>query len=60
MTAKGTLAGCSVVSEDPPNFGFGEAALKISKFFRMKPKQIDGQSVEGGSFTTRIRFNLGG
>ena len=60
VTAKGTLAGCSVSGEDPSGFGFGEAALKISRFFRMKPKQIDGQSVEGGTFTTRIRFTLAG
>ncbi len=56
VTSKGTLTGCSISGEDPTGFGFGDAALKISKLFRMKPKQIDGQSVEGGSFSTRIRF----
>jgi protein TonB len=58
VTSKGTLTGCSASDEDPPNFGFADAALKISRFFRMKPKTLDGQPVEGGTFSTRIRFNI--
>ena len=58
VTAKGTLVGCSTTDEDPPNFGFGEAALKISKFFKLKPQTIDGKPTEGGTFRRTIRFNL--
>ena len=58
VTAKGTLTGCSVVSEDPPGLGFGEASLKIAQFFRMKPKTADGVPVEGGTFSTTIRWEL--
>jgi protein TonB len=60
VTEKGALASCSTSDEDPAGFGFADAAVKISKFFKMKPKQVDGQSVAGGSFTTRIRFNIAG
>ena len=60
VTAKGTLTGCTTSGEDPPNYGFGDAALKISKFFKMKPQSIDGKPVEGGSFSTVIRFQLAG
>ena len=36
------------------------AALKIAAFFKMKPTQIDGQPVAGGTFSTRFRFNNAG
>ena len=58
VTAKGTLTSCSVVSEDPGDMGFGDAALKMSKLFRMRPKTQDGAPVEGGQVTIPIRFQL--
>ena len=59
VTAEGKLAGCVVTSEFPLGEGFGEAALKISKYFRMKSETVDGVPVGGGLFQTRIRFNMG-
>ena len=59
VTGKGTLTACSVVSEDPPDFGFGEAALKMSRLFQMRPKQADGQAVEGGTVRIPLSFALG-
>ena len=56
VTEQGTLADCSVVSEDPPGEGFGEAALKLSGGFRMEPKTADGQSVKGAVIVIPIRF----
>ena len=47
VTTSGTLTDCSVVSEDPPDFGFGAMALKESRRFRMKPKTVDGVAVTG-------------
>ncbi len=60
VTEVGRLANCVVVSEFPEHQGFGPAALKIAAFFKMKPTQIDGQPVAGGTFSTRFRFNNAG
>jgi TonB family protein len=58
VTAEGKMEGCVVNSEEPKGLGFGAAALKISKFFQMKPKTLDGVPVGGGTFATRIRFTM--
>ena len=58
VTARGTVEKCIVLSEDPPGLGFGEAALKMSCLFKMKPKTADGRSVEGAEVNIPIRFNL--
>lgn len=60
VTAQGTLVDCSVVSESPDGYGFGEAAVRMSSRFRMRPRTIDGQPVEGGTVTVPIRWQLGG
>ncbi len=58
VTAKGTLEGCSVVSEDPSDQDFGNAAMRMTKLFKMKPKQADGAPVEGGTVRIPLRFAL--
>ncbi|HEX7757954.1 MAG TPA: energy transducer TonB, partial [Caulobacteraceae bacterium] len=58
VSAKGTVEGCSVVSEDPADQGFGEAALKLSKLFKMKPMSKDGAPTEGGTVRIPIRFEI--
>ena len=60
VTAQGSLAGCVIVAEEPPNQGFGQAALKISRFFKMKPQTRDGVPVGGALFETRIHFVYAG
>ena len=60
VSAKGTVENCSVLSEEPDGLGFGGAALRMSKLFKMKPKTSDGQAVEGAEVTIPIAFKLAG
>lgn len=54
----GGLNDCSVVSETPSGRGFGSAATRLSRYFRMSPRTIDGQPVGGAAVTFAIRFTL--
>ena len=55
--ADGRIA-CTVTSEDPQGWGFGEAALRISRHFRMAPATRDGVPTSGGRVNVPIRFNV--
>lgn len=59
VAADGRIA-CTVTSEDPAGWGFGEAALRISRHFRMAPATRDGAATSGGRINVPIRFNLAG
>ncbi|MFV4657324.1 TonB family protein, partial [Mycobacterium tuberculosis] len=56
VTASGQLTRCTVSGEAPANRHFGDAALKLSRIFRMSPKTEDGQPVEGGTVHIPIHF----
>ena len=58
VSAKGALTQCVVVLENPANLGFGDAALKLSKIFKLKPATADGLPLDGGVFSTKITFKL--
>lgn len=58
VTASGSLTACRLVRETPGDFGFGAATLKLSQYFKMSPRTVDGRPVDGGQVTIPIRFNL--
>ena len=47
VSEAGDVERCSVISESPEGYGFGQAALKLSPLFKMRPKSQDGIPVEG-------------
>ena len=59
VAADGRIA-CTVTSDDPHGWGFGEAALRISRHFRMAPATRDGAPTSGGRVNVPIRFNVAG
>lgn len=56
--ADGTLV-CTVLEETPSGYGFGNAALRVAREFRLQPVMVDGRSVAGGRVRIPIGFRLG-
>lgn len=58
VEATGALTGCVIVAESPRDFGFGDAALKLSRLFKMRPVTQDGQPVGGARVRIPMVFRL--
>ncbi|NQE65221.1 hypothetical protein E1H18_1002 [Caulobacter sp. RHG1] len=55
-TEDGRLADCRVMHEDPAGQGFGQAALSVVGYERIKKKDAAGASVAGRPVLTRFEF----
>jgi protein TonB len=58
VAADGKVNNCSVTSETPTGMGFGEAALKLTRYFQMRPQTVDGAPVGGAKVNIGIPFKL--
>jgi protein TonB len=47
VQADGRLRDCVVISESPANAGFGQAALKLARWFRIAPQSCGGRPIGG-------------
>ena len=58
VAVSGLAQDCQVRSETPPGYGFGDAALKLSRVFRFIPMRRDGVPIPGGRIEVPIAFNV--
>lgn len=59
IAADGRLENCLVRTEDPVDYGFGEATVKLARHFQMAPEDRDGKSTAGGVVRIPIVFYHG-
>lgn len=54
----GGITDCAVVSEDPPNLGFGAATLGLAKGVRVSIWTAEGLPTIGGGVSVPIRYDI--
>lgn len=54
----GNLNNCTVTDETPGARGFGRAALSLTRYFRLSPRTVDGQAVDGAAVVFTVRFGV--
>jgi periplasmic protein TonB len=57
VNAAGAVGPCQAVNETPADFGFAKAGLSLTRYFKMKPRMVDGHAVAGGVVRIPIKFN---
>jgi protein TonB len=53
-----TVHSCTAEAESHPGEGFGAAAMRASREFRIYPRQVDGVEVDNARVRTTVRFTL--
>jgi protein TonB len=56
VAPSGRLDGCSLVAEDPPGFGFGEAALRMAPLWRLRPLGGSDRPGDAARIVVPVRF----
>jgi protein TonB len=51
-----TTLDCTVATEEPTGYGFGDAALRVSETWRINPATRDGVPIEGVRLNVPLRF----
>jgi protein TonB len=59
VLASGAVGSCDVTDETPKGYGFGQAALAMTRYFKLSPRTVDGVSVAGSKVRIPIVFSLG-
>lgn len=57
VTASGAVTDCQIIAETPVGQGFGRAAERLSRYFAMNPRTVDGDPVAGARVLIPLRFN---
>lgn len=55
VEANGRVSGCAVTGETPAGNGFGPAAQRLSRYFQINPRTVDG-AAEGSRVAINLRF----
>lgn len=58
VVAEGHVDDCKVLSQEPGGLGYDEAAMRLSKYFRLGVWSDEGLPTVGGSVAIPLRFDL--